>query len=612
MPWGKATRWSSVFAWVLVAMLPGVALAQHVEITIDVSPDAGSLSDTFTATVQIAVPGTSGPERYWPPEFEGFTIADQQSHTTTLRQYEPGRGLVSTTSEQHHYVLQPRQTGKLRVQGARIRVAGRDHEAPPVVVEVQALPGAGTDPAPRDPTSIGGIGVPGFAPPPVSASAQTGGPAPDMFLHVAVHPGAAYVGEQITVTWLLYTRHELLKLEPSVPRLDDFWTEILYEPSAYFRYDDDVVGGVSYRVLVVSKRALFAIRPGKLVIGPYTARASSLYTPLGSSADLASAPVEIEARPLPAGAPPAFDSSYVGTFRVTAEVDRRDLDAGESLTLTVTVHGQGAIRRTTPPVVQVPGLEFRAPRDFDETMHPSTRVVSGQRAYRYWATPQRGGPQTISPITIHYFDPHTGSYEQTSSQPIELRVAGDPAAFAGAARRRNESARDIRLIRDGADISSRIAPRLHASPWFWMISALPLLAFVGVVLVMRVRGASAGKGARRARKRFDLAEQHLRGARPAMFFAELARILCECIEERAAEPVQSMSRDELEASLAARGLAPALITRVCRELEQCDFARFAGTAVESTDMRGALDRMRALVRELARAEIHGQGAEERS
>jgi hypothetical protein len=605
MPRGKATRWSSV--WLLAVTLPGAALAQHVEITIDVSPESGSLSDTFTALVQITVPGTSGPERYWPPRFEGFTIASQQSHTTTLQQHEPGRGLAVVTSQQHHYVLQPAHSGKLRIEGARVRVAGRDHEAPPVVIEVNALPGAATDPAPRDLTSISGIGVPGFAPPSVPGSAQPG-PAPDMFLHVAVHPRTAYVGEQITVTWLLYTRHELLKLEPSVPRLDDFWAEILHEPGAYLRYGEDVVAGVSYHVLVVSKRALFATRPGKLVIGPFAARASSLYTPLGSSADMASAPVEIEARPLPQGAPPGFDGSYVGRFRVTAEVDRRHLDAGDSLTLTVTVHGQGAIRRTTPPVVQVPGLAFRAPRDFDETMHPSTAVVSGQRAYRYWATPRRGGPQTVAPITIHYFDPRTGAYERTSSQPIDITVTGDPAALASSARR-SASARDIRLIRDGAHISSRVAPRLYSWPWFWILSALPLLAFVGVVLggrARRVRGAWARQAARRARKRFGVAKLYLRGEQPAVFFAELARILRECIEERIAEPVQSMTRDELEARLIARGLAPALVARARGELEQCDFARFAGTAVATADMQGALDRMRALVRELARAEMPGQ------
>lgn len=602
---GRSMLLASALACALAA-LPGAALAQQVGITVEVSPDSGSVTDSYVALVRISVPGKRGPERYWPPEFDGFTIAHQQSHTTTMQDHEPGHGLVITTSEEHHYVLQPERAGKLRIHGARVRVAGRDHEAAPVVVDVQA----GAAPVARDPTRISGIGAPGFEPP--GDAARTGGRAADMFLHVAVHPRVAYVGEQITVTWLLYTRHELLKLEPSMPRLDDFWTEILHEPSAYHRYDEDVVDGVSYRVLVVSKRALFATRPGTLVIGPFEARAASLYTPLGDTIDLASAPVEIEARALPPGAPPGFDSSYVGTFEVAAEVDRQKLDAGESLTLTVNVTGQGAIRRTTPPVVQVPGFEFRAPRDYDETMQPSTATVSGKRTYRYWATPQRGGRQVIPAITVDYFDPRTGAYEQARSQPIAIEVAGDPAALASAMRRHDASAVELRPIREGA-ISSRIASRLYASPWLWLASALPLLAFAAVVLVTRGRGA-AGQG-QVVRKRFETAEQYLAGTRPAMFFAELTRILIACIEERAAGPVQSMTRDELERYLAARGLAPTLIARVRRALEQCDFARFAGTAVEAAEMQGALDRMRALVADLAAAKLDErdhEDAEERS
>lgn len=440
----------------------------------------------------------------------------------------------------------------------------------------------------RDPTRASGIGAPGFEPP--------RGPRPDMFLHVAVDRRSAYVGEQVTVTWLLYTRHEVLTLEPAMPRLDDVWSEILHEPSAYHRYDEDVVDGVTYRVIIVSKRALFPLRPGPLTIDPFTARASGLYTPLGRATELASDPIAIDVKPLPDGAPPGFDPSYVGTFRVDADVDRRDIHAGESLTLTVTVRGHGAIRRTTPPVLDVPGFDFRAPRDFDEGLDPSPRVISGERRYRYWATPQRGGTHIIPPVVIPYLDPRSGAYQEARSRPITIAVRGEPAALPVIAI--DDDQGDIRPIRDGVVLASHGRAPSYARPWFWGLAVVPLIVFIAVVTRDRIKAQAHLAMTPGTIERFRAAELHLRGGRPMAFFGELARIMVECIEVRIGMRIQSLTREELAHVLLDHDLPRGTVERLVRELEQCDFARFAATAASADDMQGALRRVHGLVQEL--------------
>lgn len=438
-----------------------------------------------------------------------------------------------------------------------------------------------------------------------------------MFLYAVADKSEAYVGEQVTVTWMLYTRSEVLKFEPKPPSLDGWWTEILYEPDAYFTYQEDLVGGVPYVVAIVSKRALFPTRPGRLEVVPFRAKVASLTTAAGRSRELSSEPLYIKVKPLPDGAPAGFDPTYVGKFSVDSSVDRNEIDASESLTLTVKVKGQGAIRRTRAPRLDVAGFTFRAPRDTQDSVDLSSGVVQGERDYRYWTTPTKGGQLTIPAIELPYFDPASGTYQVARSRPIPVLVKGDPGKLVqsdNTSSHENLIPRDIRLIHDGSSISSRTLPRLYQSPWFWPMAGVPPLAFVMILGTDRVRQRLKKETPRsrlrrargRARKHFRVAEIHLRGNRPAKFFGELSRVLYDHIEERIGQPVQSMTRDELRAFLAEKGFSDSTIKQIDHSLETFDFARFAPSAAGAGEMRSALRQLRDLLRRIERTRLAGE------
>src|SRR5690606_22813264 len=104
---------------------------------------------------------------------------------------------------------------------------------------------------------------------------------------------------------------------------------------AYFTYHEDLVGGVPYVVAVVSKRAVFPTEAGRIEIKPFRARVASLSTSVGRSRELSSAPIVLEVKPLPDGAPDGFNPTYVGRYEIESSVDRNDIEASESLTLTL-------------------------------------------------------------------------------------------------------------------------------------------------------------------------------------------------------------------------------------------------------------------------------------
>jgi len=74
------------------------------------------------------------------------------------------------------------------------------------------------------------------------------------------------------------------------------------------------------------------------------------------------------------------------------------------------------------------------------------------------------------------------------------------------------------------------------------------------------------------------------------------------------EPVSAMTRERLREYLTMRGFPEETVDALARELENCDFARFAPSASGPGEMRAALRRVRALlgaierVRPTARAE----------
>lgn len=602
-----------------ILAVAAVAAAQPATFTLDVSPVEGGLDDSYIATVQIEVNGVAGAERYWHPDFGDFKVVDTRTSHSTSMVFDPTRGQELRTTEIRRYVLQPKRAGRLPIGPAKVRIAGEDYETRAVSVTVRATGSAADIPgAVPDPTSSGGIGVPGFKPPKLPR-----GRPPAMFLHPVIDKTRVTVGEQVIVTWLLYTRADVLGFEPRPPTLGNFWWEPLFEPRQRLKYHEDYVDRVPYLVTIISKRALFPTRHGQLEIPPFRAKVSTSMSALGSAEEIASPPLRLRVEPLPPGAPAGFDPTYVGVYSVDASVDRSQIDATESITLTVTVRGEGALRRTSPPVIAAPGFDVTGPREDDPRVDRSTDVVRGERIYRYWLVPQRGGDLTIPAIVIPYFDAGSDRYREARSSPIPITVVGDPDAVdddgkGGGGLRENVIARDIRPSHDTDTLSAAIAPFLYRQLWFWLIAGMPLGVFVGVVVVDKLRERLRAETPRsrlrkargRARRRFKVADIHLRGNRPAKLFAELSAAIYEHLEDRLGGSVQSMTREQMRQHLVNKGFPQTTVERIERELETFDFARFAPSASGPGEMRAAIRRTRELLAEIERVRPAGKDASE--
>jgi hypothetical protein len=601
----------------VVALVAGASRPAHaappVEFSLKVTPTTGTTNDEFIATVQITIRGVNGAERFWEPDWGDFSVTDKRTQQSTQWTYDPQNGQEIRSVEVRRFLLKPKRAGRLKVGAAKLRVDGKDYETKPLIVEV--LDAGGHQP---------GQTPPGQAPPGQTPPGQTPGqyPPPDpsivapTFLHVVVDKAKTKVGEQVTVTWLLYTRAEVLKFEPKPPRFDDLWVETLYEPQSYLQYAEDVVNGRTYAVAVVSKKAVFPTKAGKVTIPSFRADVATMATPFGSPLKLAAKEVTLEVEALPPGAPPGFDPGLVGEFEIEASVDRDNVPAGESIELSLVVRGTGALRRSKIPSLAFDGFDVYPPRDFQERIDTSADPIGGERRYSYVLTPKKGGTLAIGPIEIAYFNLQTGRYDVARADPLKVKVVGDPAAIAGAGGAENVIGRDIRPPREIGAVSPALLAEAHRRSWFVWLLLAPGLAFCGVVLVDWLRErlqrdtprARLRRARGRARRRLRAAEHHIKAGRASKFFGEISRVLHEHVEERVGQPVSAMTRDELRTLLAAKNFPQATIDKLVGELENCDFARFAPSASGPGEMRAAIRRARELLREIEKVKPPAEAA----
>ena len=133
--------------------------------------------------------------------------------------------------------------------------------------------------------------------------------------------------------------------------------------------------------------------------------------------------LSIKVDPLPpytGGAVPF--SGVVGKFDINAELDRDELEVGESATLTVTLSGQGNIMDAQAPEIIFPS-DFKIYDDSPvEEIELTIEGYAGKKVFKKAIVPVRQGSYTIEPVEFSFFNVINRQYEVVSTAPMTLEV----------------------------------------------------------------------------------------------------------------------------------------------------------------------------------------------
>lgn len=564
-----------------------------------------TLDQSFELDVILDLDGRQVLESYRPPTVTDFDVMHQSTQQSQQWNIVNGAQMMRRT-EIHQYLLRPKKKGALVIGPAFVRISGKELSTKSITIRVTA-PAKG---AATQPTNPGVVAPPQVAPAPEHARGDE-----DMFLDARADKTKVYVGEQLTATWRIFTRADLLRYRlVTEPKHEDFWSEDLFSPGGHLSWDRTTVKGRDYTTALLLKKALFPLKAGKLIVSPLESEVTTMESALyaNASANRKSPGLNIEVLPLPvAGRPAGFEPANVGQFQLSTTVDRDKISAGAAVTWKVTLRGTGNIRQVRlPKLGKVDGWKIYEPT-VRENITPG-EPMQGEKTYTFIAQPERGGALQLPAFSLPYFDPAEAKYATASTAPLTVTIEGDPSKIGSATpapSADNVLTQQIRPIRNVGTPRESVAGALWRSKFrAWVLGAPPgiWLLVLGIEGTrQRLRRETEGSKRRRARRlakqRLKVAEYHVKGSRPSAFFGECARAIYELLEWRIGQKVEALTLTELRAQLEKVGVQVELADKIVHELESCDFARFAQSASGPGEMRAAMRRVKLLLDEIESA-----------
>jgi len=622
----------SALAAAVVLLGIGSARAQKLkapEIATNVDRDPIVRGEAFELTITIATESEGDPEVRL-PQFRGLRVLRQSESHPMSFSFSFGFGGKSQkqTKRQSIYtfVLVADRAGKHVIDPVVVKVSGQSYKSKPYSIQVvdhggqpSSQPGQ-----PAAPTQPSQPATPMPAGPPAQVDIDTDQVDDEYFVQMHADKERATVGEMVVLTVYLYTQWRVTDLEITrEPGTEGFWVETLLAGQRRLSFEPVQANGKQYERAVLRKLALFPIEPGEATVAPTVADVE--VKPGGffsrrKTVKRSSAPLTIEVLPLPTeDQPAAFDPVNVGRFNFGASIDRKQVEVGEPITLTMTARGEGNVRNLSlPELDKVVGFKVYEP-ETEVDLRASGSTVTGLRTSRVLMIPKEPGELSVPALEWSYFDPSAGEYKtvkspvrQVTVKPSSSGFSGDQAAQGGTAAASPDDGsqdrlnRQLRSILSRGDIESGGDRPTMTRPWFLALAILAPLAFVAVAVASRARRRMAenqGKGRSKragsnALKRLAVLGKGVDELSPAELYAELERVLIHFLEDRLEAPVAGDTMSELRARLVDRGFSEEQSSQVVTEMEACDFARFARSSGSREERRQGLDRIEELIRSL--------------
>lgn len=546
------------------------------------------------------------------PSFDGFTVVGGPFSSSSSSFSMVNGSMSHTVKNTYTYALQAYKEGTFRIGSASLTVKGDKVSSEPF--DIKVLPDDGSHATPSAGSSSGfnqGQGQ-NTNDPKVSGK--------DLFLKVIPSKKTVYVGEQMILTYKLYTKVPVSSLQVSkMPAYAGFWTKDISDNNGgALRQTSEYINGEEYTVAEIQKVIVVPQRSGALSLDPMSIECIAQIRSENNNRrsndpfdiffndpffnrnivnvkkELSTSTITIDVKSLPANQKPDGFAGAVGNFNFKSEIDKTALKTNEAFTLTLIVSGTGNIE-----LLQMPEPNF--PPDFevyDPKITTSTNVtaqgLSGSKKAEYLVIPRRAGNFSLSPVEFNFFNPATGTYTALQSDNYAIHVekgSGDEAdgsIYASNQEGIKYLGSDIRHIATGKPQLKEKHVAFFGSAAYFVILLAMLLAFVLLLLLLKKREndrqdnvANRNKKATKvARGRLKKAEQYLKVKDQDNFYTEMSQALWGYIADKLGIEQSRLSMDTVSEAMKEKNVPDDLTQQFVDTLNNCEFARFAPGSAE--------------------------------
>jgi hypothetical protein len=558
-------------------------------------------AQSFSASVNNTTVGTNEPfevsfqfngndinslKNFRAPDFRNFKVLSGPNQSTSMQIIN---GSVSASLTYSFYIT-ALSTGEFTISSASIDFKGRTYTSDPIKINVVK----GTAPQAQQQNKN-------------DQSANVKSIGDNVFIKAIVDRQKVFKGEQVTVTYKLYTTLNISSPQISkLPQYQGFWAEEIDSPNRIF-FTTEVVNGKRFNVATLKKAALFPTETGKLSVTPFELTIPVIIPKQRRRGDIfdeffndpffsqnqtvdykaTSNTVKIDVLPLPSANVPSSYKGAVGDYSFKATIDKNTVKTNDPFTLKLTVTGTGNISLLDLPDINLPaGFEKYEPKTNEQVNHSGK--ISGSKIVEYLIVPRVVGKKEIPPIEFSYFNTASNKYVTISSQPFNINVEQGEATYGqGIAGFSKEDVKllgeDIRFIKTSSGDLTKSGEFLIGKFWFWAITFIPLIAFTGLIIWKRKEDRLSGnvtlmkyqRAEKIAKSRLKTAKKSLEAKDQHAFYSDISQALFGYLEDKLRLPKADFSIDQAIGILKTNNVSEQLLEEVKSSIETCDFARFA-------------------------------------
>ena len=509
--------------------------------------------------------------------------------TSTQSSYQLVNGHMSSSSSiTYTYILSAKKQGSFTIPAAHVTVDGKNVQSNEVRIKVSGEAKGGQQGNRHQQSDNGEVRAAGSA---ISGS--------DLFIKVTASKQHVREQEPILLTYKVYTLVGLTQLNGKMADLKSFYTrEVPLPQEKQFHIEN--LNGRAYRTVTWQQYVMFPQATGKLEVPSITyegivVQQNRNVDPFEAFFNGGSGYIEVKKKitapgitihvdPLPQR--PANFSGGVGSYNISAQLDKTEVKANDPVKLRVVVSGVGNMKLLKEP-------EVKFPKDFDhydakvtDQTKLTTNGLEGNIIYDFLAVPRHQGTFEIPAVEYTYFDTRSNQYKTVRTEPFTLHVAkgegGTATAYSGQEDIKQLNS-DIHYIKTGETRQHAVDDFFFGSTRYWVALCVLFLGFVSLFVIFRQRAIDnadivkqrAGKANKVATKRLKKAAKLMAAGKQGEFYDEVLRALWGYVGDKLNMPVEQLSRENISQQLTAHNVSDDTIRQFIGALDECEYARYA-------------------------------------
>jgi hypothetical protein len=582
--------------YILLFLFLGTALFAVAQVKFTASVDKSEVGTTERFEITFTV--NSSAEKFVPPTFDGFLVEAGPNVSQSMTVING----VSSGAIAYTYDLVAIKAGIFTIGPASIAVAGKTFKTQPIKIKVVKGTSTAQANAAAQQQALQAQARGGDV---ISGTARNINK--DLYIRAEVNKTNVYIGEQLTLSYRIYTRVGLAgsQLE-KMSDLNGFYSQEIKSMSQTATWRVQVINGVRFNVTEIKQNVLFPEHAGNITIDPMimdfivreTVASKDPFDSFFGGVSyndvkykIKSPPVVIHVKPLPEAGKPASFGGAVGKFQISSTLDKTHVKSNEPINYKIVVSGKGNLKLLKPVAPEFPADFEKYDPKVTDTIADAESGETGTRTYTYLLIPRHGGNFTIDPVKFAYYDLAAGRYVSTQTKGFDIKVekgaTENNVVSLGAADKQDVKLlnKDIRYIKTGdeADSLTKNGEGFYGSPTYYLLLALGPLFFAGAWVygkwyeasnsdIVKVKSRKAGKI---AAKHLASAKKQLQANNRIAFYEDVFKGMYGYLSDKLNIAAADLSREKIASELKARTLDEPLINELLETLDLCDMARYA-------------------------------------